>query len=291
MPTRAAKGHRCGTLLPVWEETDREGLRARAGGHAFLRWTTGPTAVGVVGHHGWAVLTPWRPGGRHWGGLAVVAEDAPEDAETSALVALADLVRGRGASPEWFSTAPGRTLAPPPGYALEGEGVWDLLWTTAEPVPVGGSPDVAPAPHDVGPAPRRGLPCHDLVELDDREDAAEIEEFGRRHNPTFEGLPGRGYAELWLGARGAGGGLTAVGAVHRLASGVPHLAGIVVDPARRRAGLGTALTVELTRWSLRSHGVSTLGVYSDHADALRLYDRLGYRFGQRLHTRGLTRRP
>ncbi len=276
MPVPGGEDGRCGTLLPVWEQTDREGLRARAGGHAFLRWTTGPTAVGVVGRHGWAVLTPWRPGGRHWGGLAVVAPDAPQDAETAALAVLTDVARQQGVSPEWFSTEPGRALAPPPGYAVDGAGVWDLLWTTEDPQSAGS---------------RRDPPLHHLVELEDRADAAEIEEFGRRHNPTFEGLPGRGYAELWLGARGAGGGLTAVGAVHRLASGVPHLAGIVVDPAHRRAGLGEALTVELTRWSLRSHGVSTLGVYADHADALRLYDRLGYRFGQRLHTRVLARRP
>ncbi|RIK15403.1 MAG: hypothetical protein DCC50_08225 [Acidobacteria bacterium] len=163
----------------------------------------------------------------------------------------------------------GRPLEVPDGYQESGSGRWDFLWTRELPDPPGPPAAVAP------------------VELDDVRHAEEIERFGRGHNPDFEGFPGRGLASLWLGARDRAGSLVAVGAVHDLASGIPHLAGIVVEPACRRSGLGRWLTAELTARAVREAGVSTLGVYSDNDAALRLYDGLGYRTAHGWHTRSL----
>ncbi len=69
--------------------------------------------------------------------------------------------------------------------------------------------------------------------------------------------------------------------LHRTAAGAGHLTGIVVDPAHRGQGLGTAVTAGLTRAAIerpaRMPGVSTLGMYSDNDSARPLYRRLGYR--------------
>ena len=77
-------------------------------------------------------------------------------------VSVRDVARRHGASPEWFSTTPGRALAPPSGYAVDGTSVWDLLWTTEDPQSAGS---------------RRDPPLHHLVELEDRADAAAIDRY------------------------------------------------------------------------------------------------------------------
>ena len=102
------------------------------------------------------------------------------------------------------------------------------------------------------------------------------------------GRTGRTDASAWLAARDRRGRLVGVGAVHELASGIPHLAGIVVDTSQRGRGIGRWLTAELTRRAVEEAGVSTLGVYSDNLPATRLYAALGYRTAHRLHTRSLT---
>src|SRR5690606_3081543 len=147
----------------------------------------------------------------------------------------------------------------PTGLATTGSGRWDFMWTKEV-------PGVADPAQEV-----------ELVELDDVGEARLIEDFGRRHNPGFEGFPGHGFASLWLAARGPSGDLLGVGAVHELASGMPHLSGIVVDTALRGRGIGRLLTAELTRRAIEEAGVSTLGVYSDNRPAARLYEALGYR--------------
>lgn len=253
----------------TWAPVDRASLLGRTG-DPFLRYAAAPDALAVAGPHGWAALGRWRPQG-HWGGLAVVAPGAPPAAESDALVALVALAEEQGASPEWFSTAPGRDLAAPLGWQVGRGGTWAFMWTDR---------DLA---DDLPPAPQG------LVELDDSADAGRIEDFGLTHNAVFEGFPGRGYSSLWLGVEDASGALTAVGTVHVLGSGAPHLAGIVVRPDLRGSGLGAGLTAELTRRAVAAHGVSTLGVYSDNTVALRLYGRLGYAVAHHLHTRGLTR--
>ncbi len=266
----AARGP-CGTLTPVtWVQVDRDGLLERSGRDPWVRWTTTSELLAVVSDEGWACVGPWRPGGRHWGGAAVVTEGGGPQAETEAFAALAALASGRDVELEWISTHQGRPLRVPRGYARAGSGRWDFLWTRQGPEP-------SAPPVDV-----------EAVELDDVDDAAEMEAFGRGHNPTFEGFPGAGLATLWLGARDRTGALVAVGAVHELASGIPHLAGIVVDPSLRGRGLGRWLTASLTARAVEEAGVSTLGVYSDNAVALGVYAALGYRTGHRWHTRSLS---
>ncbi len=266
MPTGAGVWH----PDPVtWAQVDRGELLGRSGEDPWVRWTTTGEVLAVAGEDGWACVGPWRPGGAHWGVAAVVRQGADPSAETRALAVLGALADERGVTIEWFSTHQGRPLEVPDGYQESGSGRWDFLWTRELPDPPGPPAAVAP------------------VELDDVRHAEEIERFGRGHNPDFEGFPGRGLASLWLGARDRAGSLVAVGAVHDLACGIPHLAGIVVEPACRRGGLGRWLTAELTARAIREAGVSTLGAYSDNDAALRLYDGLGYRTAHRWHTRSL----
>lgn len=251
----------------TWAPVDRATLLERTG-DPFLRYAAPDDALAVAGPLGWAALVRWRALG-HWGGAAVVAPQAPAEAESTALTALVALAPGQDASPEWYSTAPGRELTPPPGWQVEQGGTWAFMWTDRA---------------DDLPTPPAGL-----VELDDSADAARIEHFGLTHNAVFEGFPGRGYASVWLGVEDAAGELTAVGAIHVLGSGAAHLAGIVVRPDLRGTGIGTGLTAQLTRRAVAEHGASTLGVYSDNAVALRLYHRLGYAVAHHFHTRGIVR--
>ncbi|WP_163544178.1 GNAT family N-acetyltransferase [Occultella kanbiaonis] len=250
-----------------WQQVDRAALLARSGYDPYVRWATPADVIAAAGEHGWVCVAPWRPSG-HWGGAAVVAPDAPADAESEALELLAASARERGVPIDWFSTAAGRELRAPAPLTVVGSGRWDFLWTEVPPVE---SPSSAV----------------DLLELDDTADAARIEVFARLHNPGFEGFPGRGFATLWLGVADDQGDLIAVGSLHELASGAPHLAGIVVHTDHRGRGLGRALTASLTRRAIQTAGVATLGVYSDNAVALAVYAGLGYRTGRRFETRSL----
>lgn len=230
----------------------------------FLRYAALPDSLAVTSPVGWAVLLRWRPHG-HWGGAAIVADDAPAESESEAFAALAELAADQGISIEWFSTAPGRQLAMPAGLTETGNGRWAFMWTET-------------VPETTTPAT--------FVELDDRRHAATIESFGRANSDDFEGFPGRGFATLWLSTRDEQ-DLAAVGGLHELGSGAPHLAGIAVRRDVRRAGIGTAITVELTRRAIAQGGVSTLAVNSDNTGAIRLYERLGYRLEHHFHTRSV----
>ena len=205
----------------------------------FLRYAALPDSLTVTSPLGWAVLLKWRPHG-HWGGGAFVTDGAPEDAESGAFAALADLAAERNISIEWFSTAPGRTLTMPTGLVETGNGMWAFLAT--EDVP-------------------QVRPEHTFVELDDARDAVVIQSFGLANSDDFEGFPGHGFATLWLAANDRE-GLAAIGGLHELGSGAPHLAGVVVRRDVRRSGFGTAITAELTRRAVEKHGVATLAVYS-----------------------------
>lgn len=254
----------------TWAQIDRTELLARSARDPWVRWATSTEVLAVAGDDGWACIAPWRPQLAHWGGAAVVGPGTDGRAESEALEILAGLAQQQGVAVEWFSTSPGRDLLAPAGLRTTGSGTWDFMWTRAV-------PPAARVPEDL-----------ELVELHDTDDATTIEDFGRRHNPTFEGFPGRGYATLWLAVRRRRGGeLLGLGAVHELASGMPHVAGVVVDEQERGHGLGTLLATELTRAAVGEAGVSTLGVYSDNAVAIRLYAGLGYRTAHRLHTRSL----
>lgn len=248
----------------TWHQVDRASLLRASGADPYVELAVPPEAVAVTGEHGWAVMHPWRPSG-HWGGAAVVATDAPRGAESEALATL--LSAAPGTALEWFSTLAGRDLTVPAGCTISGAGRWDFL-------SISEGPPSTPLPEGLG-----------LVELDDTRDAAELQAFGSAHNAEFEGFPGRGYSVLWLGARDRDGALTAIGGMHVLASGAPHLSGIVVDRAHRGSGLGRALTIELTRRAIERAGFSTLGVFSANAPALGLYHSLGYTTQHSFHTR------
>lgn len=136
-------------------------------------------------------------------------------------------------------------------------GDWEWMWTEQAP------------PAD----PREQA----LVELDDVEDAAEIECFSRSHNPRVWTDVGTGRVKRWLGLRGSDGRLVAVGGAEAEASGTPHLAGIVTAADRRREGLGSVISAGLTRTAIEQHGACTLGMFSDNDVARRVYHRLGFR--------------
>nr|WP_281496870.1 GNAT family N-acetyltransferase [Ornithinimicrobium sp. F0845] len=206
----------------------------------------------------------WRPTG-HWGGLAVVRPGAPDDAESTALAAL--LETAPDFPLEWFSTAEGRDLRLPAGFEPTGAGRWDFLSTRTAPSPL--------------PLPE-GL---DLVTLDDATDAERLQAFGTTHNDGFEGFPGHGFSLRWRTVVDAQGDLLAIGALHELDTGLPHLSGLVVHQDQRGRGLGRLLTVDLTRAALRQHGVCTLGVFSDNLAAIGLYRSLGYTTHHHFHTR------
>jgi len=148
-------------------------------------------------------------------------------------------------------------------------GDWDWMWTTT------------PPPRD----PREA----DLVELDDAADADEIGRFTYRNNPRVWTEIGTGRMKKWLGLRGPDGDLIGVGGAEWEDSGVPHLAGIVTERARRGEGIGEVITAGLTRWSIAEYGVCTLGVFSDNTVALRLYARLGYRTARAWASRRVSR--
>jgi len=139
-------------------------------------------------------------------------------------------------------------------FTVRGGGDWDWMWTTRRPT----------VPTDVA-----------LVDLDDTRDAEEITALAAE-NPRFEGFPGTGASEQWVGVRDAEGRLVACGAIQRLPSGVAHLGGILTASDHRRQGLGTAVTAALTARAVAADGVCTLGMYSDNDAARSVYDALGY---------------
>lgn len=146
-------------------------------------------------------------------------------------------------------------------------GDWDWMWTTSDP------------------------PAHPLEEqvvvLDDSADAEELQAFSTTHNPRVWTEIGTGRVTRWVGLRDADGSLLAVGGAESEQTGVPHLAGIVSHTGRRGQGLGTAVSAELTRWAVREHRVSTLGMFSDNDVARAVYRRLGYRTARAWHSRQL----
>ena len=199
----------------------------------------------------------------------MVHRGAPEDAESTALATLLE------AAPdfplEWFSTADGRALDMPVDLTLTGSGRWDFLSTRAAPAPV-------PVPHGLA-----------VVTLEDTADAQRLQDFGTTHNDDFEGFPGHGFSLLWRAVVDSRGDLLAVGSLHELDTGMPHLSGLVVHRDHRGRGLGRLLTADLTRAALEGYGTSTLGVFSDNHTAIGLYHSLGYVTYHRFHTRDFVR--
>lgn len=234
----------------------------------MARWCTSEQRViAVASPFGWAWVHPWRPQG-HWGGVAVLDRASPPEGESTAVQTLVDALPS-GVDLEWFSTSPGRALAPPNGYTMGAAEDWAFYAATETPAAV-----------DSG---RR------WEQLDDDADAAELQAFGQAEHRHFQGFPGRGVAYRWYGLRDRTGALVAIGALQRLATGAPHLGGIVVRREARGKGIGRELAALLTREAVASGGVATLGAMSANLPARRLYESLGYRLARRMVTRTLTR--
>lgn len=136
-------------------------------------------------------------------------------------------------------------------------GRWEWMWSTRAPE---GS--------------RSGLV--DLPESSRDELVAFLDE----HNPSTDGQPFARPGQRWVGVRDAG-ELVGAGCCEVEHAGAPVLAGITVAPVARGRGLGRAITAELTRGAIGTHGWSTLGMYSHNGVARGLYLDLGYRVGAR----------
>jgi GNAT superfamily N-acetyltransferase len=119
----------------------------------------------------------------------------------------------------------------------------------------------------------RTVPAAEVVE-----DAREIDAVLGLANPDSFARPGTDGVDAWLGVRAPDDGrLLAVGAVLRMSDRTGHLRGVSVLPAERGRGLGTGLSAALTARALAGgSGVATLGVYTDNAAAMTIYERLGY---------------
>lgn len=144
-------------------------------------------------------------------------------------------------------------------------GDWDWMWTAT--TPAGGQEGE-----------------QRLVELDDLDDAAELIAFTAEHNPRVWAQIGTGTVTHWIGLRDHEDELVAIGGAQREHSGAAHLVGILTHRGLTSQGLGTRITRELTTWAIADGGVSTLGVFSDSAAAIRLYTRLGYRTAAAWHS-------
>jgi ribosomal protein S18 acetylase RimI-like enzyme len=101
---------------------------------------------------------------------------------------------------------------------------------------------------------------------------------------VLRALLGSADRQVFLSARAAG----AVAAIARvsLAAGWAGLTPVEVSPARRRLGLGAALTREAFAQAARHrHGRVFLQVETDTTAARRLYERSGFRYSRRYHYR------
>lgn len=147
-----------------------------------------------------------------------------------------------------------------------GGGDWDWMWTTTAAMP---------------------LPHQDRIEVVDETSAGELTAFLAHANPRTHGQPFARPGQLWVVLRESDGtgDLVACGSWEPAVSGVPVLAGIAVDPCRRGAGYGAAITAYLTSAAVERFGACTLGMFADNVTARRLYHRLGYQDGARWATR------
>lgn len=262
------------TLRDITSHAD---LLALTADDPFVRWGISDPLPGRVLATGGAVAV--ERFGRRGRGLWVLPHSGGAAAAVSALLRrlpgpVAEMQTSAISVPQAYAAQLGEAFELGPG------GEWDWMWTTTD--------------------PSHGIPGEEhLLVLDDMDDAEEISTLSNAHSPTGEGDPGTGRTHLWLGLRssgtgsqlrlGARGELVAVGAMQRLESGVPHLAGIVTHAGHRGRGLGHAVTAGLTRAGLADHGVCTLGMYSDNPAARAVYVSLGYRTAYAWHSRRLIR--
>lgn len=258
-------------------------LLALSGGDPWVRWVVPDPLPGEVWvHEGVALVQRLgeRPGfwvaplsgmPRPGGGGSVLGSEASGATERARVRAALVALRDGGHLPRLGA----RAVSVPQEHAalahevldLGAGGEWEWMWTTMEPETDDRERDVIP--------------------LDDRRDAAELEDFTRAHNPRVWTQIGTGRVHHWVGLRDGAGRLVAIGGAEREATGVAHLAGIVTAREHRGTGLATVVSAALTRWAVAERGVCTLGVFSDNLAARRVYARLGYRTARAWHSRHL----
>ncbi|WP_180923779.1 GNAT family N-acetyltransferase [Nocardioides marinisabuli] len=140
----------------------------------------------------------------------------------------------------------------PPGWAHEQATRWDWMLTRDQPAE----------------------PTPQVVEVGDRADLEALLDAGNPGSFARSDSPG---IEAWLGVV-EDDRLVAAGALNRQHDGTGQLRGITVLPSEERRGLGRLVSTALTRRALAgASGTASLGVYTDNAPAIRLYERLGYR--------------
>ncbi len=117
-------------------------------------------------------------------------------------------------------------------------------------------------------------PTPQVVEVGGRDDLVALLDAG---NPGSFARPDSPGVEAWLGVV-EDDRLVAAGALNRQHDGTGQLRGITVLPTEERRGLGRLVSTALTRRALAgASGTASLGVYTDNAPAIHLYERLGYR--------------
>lgn len=255
-----------------------------SGGDPWVRWSIAAPLAGEVWVHDGVILVE-RRGSRRGFWVAPLADArvhaGPESDQDeggrvrAALVELRDGGHLHRLGSRSLSVTQAHASVAHEVLELGDGGDWDWMW-------VDSSMAVLPD----GPSGAVRLSAIEVV-LDDMDDAEEISAFTHRHNPHVWTQIGTGRVHHWVGLRGPDGALLALGGAEREATGVPHLAGIVTDRSLRCRGLGTAITLALSRWALAESGVCTLGMFSDNEPARTIYRRLGYRTARAWHSRDL----
>lgn len=215
-------------------------------------------ALGTVGDGG--ALAVQRRSDRGHAGLAVIGS-APAVRRLLLSDEVRDLVRVRGLS---HVSVPRDAFADVADvHAWGGGGDWDWMWTTT----------IVP-----------GLRHESAIRVVDSSATTELVEFLEYANPRTHGEPFARPGQVWVALR-EGDSLVGCGSWDLATSGIPCLAGIAVDPARRGQGYGAAITAYLTREAVSAFGACTLGMFADNLTARRLYHRLGYRTGAQWSSR------
>ncbi len=236
----------------------------------------GTEALAVREGHVWAVAFA-RPTFTHGTNLMMHGDDGSGVLVSPAVVAaLEELV----ASPPfagWLgdlrtkgvdAVSLPRTAQHVGGLLPEPRGLWEWMWTTT-------SPPVSPAAEPASIYPVDPMDPMDPVDLTSA-DRGRLQALLDAHNPGTDGRPFARPGQRWVGVRDDAGTLLAAGCCEPEQSGTPVLSGITVAPHARGRGLGRAVTAELTRGAVATHGWCTLGMYSVNATARRLYRSLGY---------------